>query len=270
MLSTPSMVCCPLGNCSKKTMNVHDPKTQELAQGLTGPHAARHIVHPGQVRPGQTDLEQQAEQNSRRDAVKFKAAKNYSRRVKNLKIGLPVLGACFILIFIIIAGAAQFVQTPFGVAAIDLTNGKVVMDQPTLSGFTASDAAYEIVADRALQDLTDPKKVLLEKIGATLTLDDGNVVSVSANTGKFDVEGENLNLGAGVRVHMSAGYAAELESAVVDMKSGILRSEMPVFIKADIGEIRADRLEVRDNGRFILFENRVRMVVQPNKMRPQQ
>jgi len=78
------------------------------------------------------------------------------------------------------------------------------MDSPQLNGFTASDSAYEIVADRALQDLNDPKKVVLEKIGATLTLTDGNVVSVKANNGKFDIEGENLNLNSGVNVHMSS------------------------------------------------------------------
>lgn len=235
-------------------MNARDPETHKLAQGLTGskPVQAVHAVTKSVI------VEEQK---------KFRSAQRYSQRVRGLKFGLPIIGVLFIAAFVGIVVVAQYLEAPFSISAIDLTDGKVVMKSPKLNGFTASDSAYEIVADRALQDLDDPKKVLLEKIGATLTLTDGNVVSVKANTGKFDIEGENLKLGAGVNVHMSAGYDAELEDAVIDIKSGVLKSDRPVFIKAEIGEIRADSVVVRDNGNFIFFKDRVRMIVKPDKIR---
>ena len=208
-----------------------------------------------------------AAQVSVADQKKFQVASRYSRRVRGLKFGLPIVGALLIGAFVVVATTAHYLETPFGIATIDLTDGQVVMDNPKLNGFTSSDSKYEIVADRALQDLNDPKKVLLEKIGATVTLVDGNVVSVQANTGKFDIEGENLKLNAGVNVHMSSGYDAELDNAEIDIKAGILKSDGPVFIKAEIGEIRADSMIVRDNGNFIFFENRVRMTIQPDKIR---
>lgn len=258
-------------------MNAHDPNTHNLSQGLTGPSAAGNLsrvssiapsdpldtLEPAQPDPTATQRQRQA------DEQKFRAARRYSRRIRSLKIGLPVIGAIIIAIFVAIGIAAQFVASPLGIDAIDLTNGQVVMDRPSLSGFTSSNSEYEIVAERALQDLTDPKKVILEKIAATLTLDDGNIVSVEANEGNFNIEGQNLKLGAGVRVHMSAGYIAELEEATIDIKGGILSSHKPVFIESDIGDIRADNLTVKDNGAFILFEERVRMTVQPDKVRPQ-
>ena len=250
-------------------MTAHDPNTHQLAQGLAAPNA--EVRSPVQSAPQATSPEVQAQrtavQVSAAEQKKFQMARRYSRRVRSLKLGLPIMGAIFIIAFIAVAMTARYLETPFGIATIDLTDGQVVMDSPKLNGFTASDSAYEIVADRALQDLNDPKKVLLEKIGATLTLTDGNVVSVKANNGKFDIEGENLKLNAGVKVHMSAGYEAELDNAVIDIKTGILKSDDPVFIKADIGEIRANSIIVRDNGNFIFFEDRVRMVVQPNKIR---
>lgn len=244
-------------------MNAHDPNTHDLSQGLTGPQPVRATGYGAPVPP----LSRAAEQQRKAEKNKYRSARRYSERVRWLKIGLPVIGAIFIIVFISLAIASQFIQTPLGVAAIDLTDGQVVMDRPKLSGFTASDSEYEIVAEKALQDLDNPKKVLLEKIGATLTLEDGNIVSVDANTGKFDVEGEQLNLGAGVRIHMSAGYTAELEDATIDMKGGILSSNSPIFIKSQLGEIRANSILVRDNGEYILFEDRVRMTVQPDKMR---
>lgn len=240
-------------------MNAHDANMARLGQGLTGQSSdAGSFV--GATRD-------EAARMAQREARKFHAARHYSRRIQFLKISLPLIGLSLIALFVGLAFAAQFVSTPLGKASIDLTNGQVVMDRPSLSGYTASDSAYEIVADRAFQDLTDPKKVNLEKIAATLTLNDGNIVSVDANEGRFNVEGENLRLGAGVRVHMSAGYTAKLEEATIDVKSGTLKSSSPVHITADIGDIRANRLTVRDNGKYILFEDRVRMTVQPGKIR---
>ncbi|MEP1444032.1 MAG: LPS export ABC transporter periplasmic protein LptC [Hyphomicrobiales bacterium] len=250
-------------------MNAHDPKTHQLAQGLTAPNAEVRSPVQAAVQATSPEIQPQptAAQRNAAEQKKFHLARRYSRRVRGLKLGLPIMGAIFIIAFIGVATTAHYLETPFGIATIDLTDGQVVMDSPTLNGFTASDSAYEIVASRALQDLNDPKKVLLEKIGATLTLTDGNVVSVKANNGKFDIEGENLRLSAGVKVHMSAGYEAELDNAVIDIKTGVLKSDQPVLIKADIGEIRANSIIVRDNGNFIFFEDRVRMVVQPNKIR---
>ena len=254
-------------------MNAHDPNSHKLAEALTAPKA--EVRSP--VETAHNPAEQSASVGTRKqpmaaqvnvaDQKKFQLASRYSRRVRGLKFGLPIVGALLIGVFVAVAMTTHYLETPFGIATIDLTDGQVVMDSPKLNGFTSSDSKYEIVADRALQDLDDPKKVVLEKIGATLTLADGNVVSVKANHGKFDIEGENLKLNAGVNVHMSSGYDAELDNAVIDIKTGIMKSDSPVFIKAEIGEIRADSMIVRDNGNFIFFENRVRMIVKPNKIR---
>lgn len=257
-------------------MNTHDPKMKEFANSFAAQHSGKS-TGDAEHESSRDDLSEaviktaiaQEEQRRTSENRRFYIANLNSKRIRGLKFWLPVVGGLLIVVFIAIMVVTQFISTPLGIAAIDLTDGKVVMDQPTLSGFTASNAEYEIVADRALQDLSDPKKVLLEKIGATLALKDGNVVSLSANTGKYDIDGESLNLGAGVNVHMSSGYTAELEEAHVDMKSGVLSSDRPVFIKATIGEIRADRLEVRDNGDYILFEDRVKMTIDPRKIRPQ-
>ena len=233
-------------------------------QGLTGQTAANHEAHGG----GHKQQLLKAIQTQRiEDANKFKAARSYYRRVQKLKIGLPIIGCLFIAVFIGIAYLAQFTSLPLGFATIDLTNGQVVMERPTLNGFTSSNAEYEIVAERAFQDLTDPKKVLLEKIGATLTLEDGNIVSIDAGEGKFNVEGQHLLLSEGISLHMSACFSGELERATIDIKGGTLISKGDVLVKADIGEIRAKSLTVRENATFILFEDRVRMVVNPSKVR---
>ena len=246
-------------------MNIHDPNMSNTTQGLTGPAAVDPLGHGGGQ---QQQLLQAIHHQQIEGAKKFKAARSYSRRVHKLKIALPVIGALFIVIFVGIAYLSQFSKLPLGFAAIDLTNGQVVMERPTLNGFTSSDAEYEIVAERALQDLTDPKKVLLEKIGATLTLDDGNIVSIDAGKGRFNAKGQHLVLSEGISMHVSSGYAGELDSATIDIKGGTLTSVGDVFVKGDIGEIRANSLTVRDNATFILFEDRVRMIVNPTKVRP--
>lgn len=252
-------------------MNIHDANMRGKPQAVNGADGAHDQGDASGGQSSHTDQQQallQAIQAQRiESANKFKAARHYSRRVRNLKIGLPILGALFILLFIGIAFVSQFSSIPFGFAAIDLTKGQLVMESPTLNGFTSSNAEYEIVAKRALQDLKDPKRVLLEEIGATLTLDDGNIVSIDAGKGQFHVDEQNLILSEGISLHMSAGYTGELESAEIDIKAGTLTSNDDVFLKGDIGEIRANQLLVRDNATFVLFEDRVRMIVNPSKVR---
>ncbi|MEM8839283.1 MAG: LPS export ABC transporter periplasmic protein LptC [Pseudomonadota bacterium] len=232
-------------------MNAHDAKMHDLARGPVANTAS-----------GRAEVSARAD-----DQRKFADARRYTRQVRRLKIGLPVLGGGLIVLFIVLAIAGQLIATPFGPATIDLTKGTVVMDKPSVSGFTASNSTYEIVATRALQDLKNPKTVSLEEIGATLTLEDGNIASIAAGAGKFNVESEQLELSEGVRMHMSSGYRAELDQAEIDVKGGVLKSEGQVMIEAAIGDIQANRLEVRDNGEYILFDERVRMVIRPEHIR---
>lgn len=230
-------------------MNAHDPKMHDSGRSIAASPAVGSL----------------SQQNSK---AQFEEARRYTRRVKSLKIAFPIVGAILVIGFVVIAAVSQFLSTPLGIAAIDLTNGQVVMDRPTLNGFTSSNASYEIVADKALQDLTDPKTVLLEKIGATLTLEDGNVASVEATQGQFHIDDENLRLSEGVKLHMSSGYAAELDNAHIDVKAGILTSEGQIAIESAMGDIRANRLEVRENGEYVLFEDRVKLLIRPEQVRP--
>ncbi len=251
-------------------MNAHDLQIRTSGTKMTkGHNHEEKIFVPGnfdnhtqknalQNQVPQTDLSQQ----------KFKAAEKYSKRVHHIKKSLPLIGGLFIVIFIAYAVTTQILTTPIGIAAIDLTNGQVVMDRPSLSGFTSSNSEYNIVAEKAFQDLEDPKNVALEKIAATLALKDGNIVSIESNNGYFNVEKEKLRLDKGISIHTSKGHKGTLERANIDIKTGILTSKGSVKMESEIGNIAAESLLIRDNGTYMLFEDRVKMTIIPKKVRP--
>ena len=253
-------------------MTIYDPYAKDNIQTASGsshlnPASDGQERHAPMQQAEPSPQSQSIKAQRMAEAKKFKAAQLSSRRVRNLKIGLPIIGSIFIIIFVGFVVLAQYTALPLGFAAIDLTGGELVMESPTLNGFTSDDGEYEIVAERAVQDLADPKKVFLEQIGATLTLEDGNIISIDAGKGQFHVEIQDFKLTKGISLHTSTGYTGELKSAYIDIKGGSLVSNEEVFFKGDIGEISANHLTVRDNATFILFEDRVRMTINPNKIR---
>jgi lipopolysaccharide export system protein LptC len=50
----------------------------------------------------------------------------------------------------------------------------------------------------------------------------------------------------------------DLDSALVDMKSGDMKSLEPVSARSASGTVSAEKVEVRENGKHIIFEGRVR------------
>jgi lipopolysaccharide export system protein LptC len=197
----------------------------------------------------------------------FRRAVSHSRRVQFLKLALPVAA-------LLIAGsfaAYSYVSVP-GDVSFDVTdsaysNGKLVMANPTLAGYTKDNRPYSMIATRALQHIKESAIVELEGIAATLPVSNGNIAKILADHGIYNRDRNTLVISSPITVTTADGNTATLQSANLDIGKGNLLTKDPVSIKMGGVELSAGTMRVIDNGKVVVFKNKVRMVLQPGHIK---
>ncbi|MBR7650767.1 LPS export ABC transporter periplasmic protein LptC [Brucella oryzae] len=201
----------------------------------------------------------------------FHAAQRHSVRVRVLKTALPVAA--------IIVGAVfswyTFLATPNTPVKVEVNNGgesgKLVMTSPHLNGYTKDNRPYSMTAAKATQDAKNSGAITLEGISAELPVGEKGMAKVEATSGVYDNANGRLQLDKDFIVTTDDGLRAVLRSADVNLKSGQITTDKPVDIRSGSTHILADSMQVKDNGKVLIFENKVRMtvdgsVVSPNKV----
>lgn len=194
----------------------------------------------------------------------FRDARRHTGLVRWLKIILPAIAGASVVAFLMtIKVVTSDLSDLFSLAGVTVDNKSLVMEKPHLSGFKGTEHSYEIFAERAIQDLSNPKIVRLEEIDAEFGLTDEIRVSLDATAGVFDGDEEILNLMDGITISSSEGHAARLDMARVDFRSGALTSKGAIEIKATEGLIRARSLSIGDRGKKIFFSGGVSVTLIP-------
>lgn len=200
----------------------------------------------------------------------FDVATRHSRRVGILKLALPLaaigLAALFGIYSYLAAPPALEVKTE-GTA---FSEGKLVMAKPQLNGFTRENLPYSMTADRAVQDPAKQGVVELVGIDAKLPISADKVADVVAIRGVYDREGNTLDLTDQVTVKTTDGMVAKLKSAYLDMGSGAMKTNEPVEITLDGSKITSDSMAMLENGKVVVFEKRVRVDIDPARMKAAQ
>lgn len=199
---------------------------------------------------------------------KFQRARRHSTRVRVLRVALPI-GIVVIVCGII--GLAYFnpmrmlARLPLDPGKVTISGTRVTMAAPKLAGFTSDQRAYELSAQAASQDVTNPNFLDLQGIRARIELQDKAVVELQAAKGTYDRQADQLTLLDDILMTSSTGYEARLTQAVVDVKGGNVVSSKPVQVKMLEGTLTSDRLAVADKGAVALFEGNVVMILTPGK-----
>jgi lipopolysaccharide export system protein LptC len=198
-----------------------------------------------------------------RSPEEFARAQRHSRRVRFLKLALPIGGVLSILLLIGAYAVSQFALPSIDPGEARIMDGKLVMNNPKISGSDSQNRPYHLSADRAVQDASKPTRVTLENIKGDLTIDAENSAAVTAGQGVYDSIAKTLVLSGKVAVDTRDGMSLRLEGASIDIGEGTLKSDQPVAIDTGRAQISADSVTVSDQGNVIVFEKRVRMTLQP-------
>jgi lipopolysaccharide export system protein LptC len=197
-------------------------------------------------------------------AAAFAAAARHSKLVRFLRLAILVSSAGTVALLIAIALFDPFgrVAGDASVAGIGLDGTRVMMDRPKLAGFRKDGRPYLVNADRAIQDILHPTIVELRGIAAEVGIAGNGASKVTADMGVYDSAAEHMDISQNVHVK-SDQYDVRLQSASIDFKSGHYISREPVTVVTSNGAtINADSVSAIDNGRQLIFEGRVRSVLQ--------
>jgi lipopolysaccharide export system protein LptC len=195
----------------------------------------------------------------------YRSARRHSVFVRCLRYG-TMAGIATVVVVVV---AANYIpplgslRLPGELGNLVINGTKITMQQPRLAGFTADSRPYEFTADTAEQDINKPNVLALERLHATMLMEDKSSVKLTADAGLYDMKAEMLTLHDNIVLTSSTGYEGYLTDAVVDMRKGNVVSDRPVRVKLLNGFLNAKRLEVVDNGALLRFGGGVAMTLQP-------
>jgi lipopolysaccharide export system protein LptC len=201
--------------------------------------------------------------DNRRSEKEFARARRHSRLVSLLKLGLPALAALIVVGGIAVTWLARALPDNVSVSAAGLENGRIVMEDPRMSGYDKNQRPYSMVAQRAIQAL-DGSGIDLEEVKANITISDSATADVLAARGHYEQKTQQLRLYEGVKVDTSSGMSIRLADARIDLASGSMVGAGPVSITTPNQTIEAGSLDVKDGGKVLGFGGPVKMTLLPN------
>ena len=195
--------------------------------------------------------------------ARFAAAARHSRIVRVLRLAVP---AAVVLAMAGVIGISIFnpfrmmmPKLPLDMGNLVVSGTKITMESPHLSGYTPDQRPYEMWAKTAVQDVTDPDRVELNKVRTRLLMQDGSTVFLDSLTGLFDNKAQTLELYKDIFLKTTSGYEARLTQAHIDMVKNTVDSDQHVDVKLTNGTLSSDRLRITGGGELIIFEGNVVM-----------
>ncbi|MER9136914.1 LPS export ABC transporter periplasmic protein LptC [Mesorhizobium sp. M0047] len=215
------------------------------------------LARPIEPTNAEMELAPPADGRTRGDA--FDRARRHSRRVRVLKFAVPLAAALIAIAFPVYSYLAAPVSVTVQAEGTAFSNGKLVMANPKLNGFTKQKQPYSMTALRAIQDVGTQGIIELEGIDAKVPIAPDNVAAIKASHGTYDRDGNTMNLTSDVTITTSDGMQANFKSVFLDMGKGTMKTGDPVDVSRGGSRITADSMSVRDNGKVLVFESKVRV-----------
>lgn len=209
---------------------------------------------------------QQSNRNRIATEQVFARERRRSRNVQRLKLALPVLAA---LMAVGLAGKSLLARmggVSIDIAGSSIQDGRLIMANPRMAGFNAENRPYEMQAARAAQAITDDDVVELEDIGARLPVGADQWATVNAASGKLVKSHNRLEINSPTLVKTTDGMVARLQSAIIDITDGNIKTSDPVHIDRDGSTITADSLTVTKGGTVLVFQKRVKVHIQGKRV----
>ncbi|MEC9432264.1 MAG: LPS export ABC transporter periplasmic protein LptC [Pseudomonadota bacterium] len=220
----------------------------------------------------------------------------YSRLVRWLKIGLPLLALALLSSLFLIPQDKVFEGgLVYSTADLISLGEGLQVTNPRIEGATAAGEPFVVEADSATPDGPDPSLVELARVRGAFEQGAGEAareIRLTAETGRLRPREQALSLSGAVRLETSDGYVVTTDRVSADLRAG--RAEAPGPVRAEgpqgsieAGSFRAERgphgagaaggdgadpaaaaeakLGAPRPGDYLWFENGVRVVWKPSR-----
>ena len=192
--------------------------------------------------------------------------KGYSKFIKKVQFGLPLLA---LLLIALIIGWNNFegdkivpIKQEDVQPQIKQEIGKNELVNPRFESMDEKGQPFTITANRALQEDGEKGEMLLDSPKGTMNLNSGEIITLSAQKGAYHQIQQYLDLNDNVVLTHSDGYNLKTRILHVDLQDNKAWSKQPVRVTGPEGEINAVGMTATSQDKKIVFKGPAKMTIQ--------
>ncbi|MBT3069966.1 LPS export ABC transporter periplasmic protein LptC [Rhodomicrobium sp. Az07] len=191
----------------------------------------------------------------------FRLARRHSRRVRVLRIVLPLMAMGILSLYALPSFLRVSVDKGRGTAtvrAIELEKGALKMIEPHVRGVSEKNESYDFTADSATQASVKADEMYLVNVRGRMTGLDGKLTTLTAPDGTYNSKSEQITFSNGVAIKREPGLAAGFQTATASLKEQSAVSNTPVVVRLHESTIHADGVTLYWGESRAIFEGNVR------------
>jgi lipopolysaccharide export system protein LptC len=142
------------------------------------------------------------------------------------------------------------------------SNANIRMLNPSFQGRTEAGRPFLITAASAVRDNADSSKVTLDRPVLNLGIGTPEWTKVAATNGVYREDTRMLDLRGHVTLDDHKGNHLATEHAVVDTTKNNVDGDTHISGHGPLGSIEASSYSLRDGGAYLLFQGRVKSVIE--------
>ncbi len=190
----------------------------------------------------------------------LQAAKRHSMLVKALRVLCPLVALGVAGLYFL--PSRMTVDVEGGQASVDdivISEGSLKMVNPRINGVHERHGVYDIRADTATQQVSNPDLITLNTVQGELVSRTGEKTTLVAPSGLFDSKKEQLTFDTGLTIGGDAGYSGQLQTATAFFKDNKLVSTDPVALAFRNTTINAEGMTFYSGEKRAIFTGNVRV-----------
>lgn len=195
------------------------------------------------------------------DRRSWRKAGRHSRFVDAMRYLLPATAAVLVALVVAwpyVMGDGEGLIVPMYGGESTEDADPMRMQMPRYVGRGGDDRPYEVRARSAMLDPGEPDRVELDELQADVVAR-LRELHVEALIGVYHREERKLDLSGGIDMTSSDGYRLRTDSALVDLATGGMLGQTPVWADGPAGSMSADRFEIDEGGDVMRFHDNVRV-----------
>lgn len=192
----------------------------------------------------------------------------YTQVINGLKVLLPVTALALLsTMFLFARSVTPTSQIPFAKIELEERASEQRITSPFFAGQTVGNHNVRVTARSARPDQENASLSHVEGMQANVEFQDGQTLSLSAETGKINSLSLEAELSGGARAEASNGYSIQTDAITLNLNEGTAKSDTKVTGFGPAGAFEAGAMELTydedaPDGRF-LFTNGVKLVYTP-------
>jgi lipopolysaccharide export system protein LptC len=156
---------------------------------------------------------------------------------------------------------------PFAEIDVEMIAREQKLTSPRFSGTTSDGSAVIVDAESAVPDLTNSRRLSIQKVVARIESLSGPSYGIIADTALYDGNDDLLDMEGNVQLSTSTGYRLETDKLVANLAVTGVDAPGVVSGRGPAGRLQAGSMTLSTNGntQVLVFKNGVKLIYDPKE-----